>query len=159
MWPSVKQEVALTWLHPNSIRFLWTCKQFSKAAQIFYISPRVGFCQARDFHCSWKIGPIGLKISFNEQIENKEGRKVCNWAVNSKKYNLSICFHIHRRESGKNPSECGPSEAHLQSSNTSRGSYLDTEQSIVSKYLNSISWPSPFTVAERSRLLEENRNN
>jgi len=52
-----------------------------------------------------------------------------------------ICFHLNRLESSKGDSS---SEAQLQSSKTSRGSYFDPELYIfLSKYLNYISRPSP----------------
>ncbi len=49
--------------------------------------------------------------------------------------------HLYRIENGNyNVS----SEEHLKNSKSSRGSYLDLELSIWSKYLISISWPSPI---------------
>jgi hypothetical protein len=59
-------------------------------------------------------------------IGNKEGRQVI-WRANSKNIIPPSMFHLNRVESGKDDRS---SEAHLQSSKNSRGSYLDQELSI-----------------------------
>jgi hypothetical protein len=74
------------------------------------------------------------------QWGNQEGQQVI-WQWKPIHGISSICFHLNRLESGKDDSS---SEAHLPSSKTSRGSYLDQELFIFLKYLNSILWPSLF---------------
>jgi hypothetical protein len=82
-------------------------------------------------------GPIVQQMN---QWAKKEGRKVI-WQRIPMHRIYPICFYLNRLESGKGGSS---SEAQLQSSKTSRGSYFDPELYIfLSKYLNYISRPSP----------------
>ncbi len=66
-------------------------------------------------------GPMGINSSIKEP-KGTQGGPPSNFAANSNKYNLSP--NLNRFESDKDDSS---SEAHLQSSKTSRGSYLDPE--------------------------------
>jgi len=75
------------------------------------------------------------------QLWNKESRQFI-WQRNLLNRISPICFHINRLESGKDDRS---SETHLQDIKNIRGSYLEPEPLyIFSKYLNSLSWPSPF---------------
>jgi hypothetical protein len=56
-----------------------------------------------------------------KQWGNKEGHQVI-WQRTPKHRISPLCFHLNRLENGKDDIS---SEAHLQSSKTSRGSYLD----------------------------------
>ncbi len=104
--------------------------------------PWIGLYQARKLFRSWDNGPIWSIDQPMNQCGSKEDRQVI-WQQTPINRISPICFHItvNRLESGKDDSS---SEAHLQSSKTSRSFYLGLY--IFFKPLNSISWPSPFKV-------------
>jgi hypothetical protein len=71
---------------------------------------------------------------------NKKGRKVI-WQPTPINIISQICFQVNRRKRGKDDSS---SEAHLQSSKTSRGSYLEGDFSIFDKIFKFYLVTQPF---------------
>jgi hypothetical protein len=86
-----------------------------------FCGPRKGFYKVRKFCRSWNNVPIGINSSTNKPMGLQGGRQVI-WQRTPIHRISPMCLYLNRLESGNDDSS---SEAHLQSSKTSRGSYLD----------------------------------
>ncbi len=76
---------------------------------------------------------------FVSWTNRKQGVLLVIWQPTPNKYNLSHVFTL----TAWKMANMTANQRLIQSSKTSRGSYLDPDP-FLSKYLNSMSWPSPF---------------
>ncbi len=107
---------------------------FEGRTKIFTLlcGPRIGFYKVIKLYRTWNTGPIVQSMT---EWGNKEGRQVI-WQQSPIHRISLICVHLYCLESGK--------EAHLQSSKTNRGSYLDPELNIFVKIFEFYLVTHPF---------------
>ncbi len=116
------------------LQYISENRQIKSPAKIFTFlcDPPIGFYQVYIYFGAGQWTDRNLEF-----IRWTNKKQICppsNLAANSNNITTPICFHLNRLENSKNDSL---SEAHLQSSKTSRDSYLDL--SIFSDYLKSTS--------------------